>query len=94
MHYEGTYKVESVTRTTDGEVFEARQLVRSGLDKYYRVREMPVPDSVDLEPSDTVLLRIENHSDESGRGSRSWALERFVGFPYDKERGWDYFDGL
>lgn len=94
MFTEGNYKVKSVTKTADGEVFEAVQHVRSGLDKYYRVTEMPVPDGVDLEPKDVVRLRIENHSDESGRGKRSWALDRFVGFPYNKERGWDYFDGL
>lgn len=94
MHYEGTYKVESITRTTDGEVFEATQHVRSGLDKYYRVTEMPVPKTVSLEPNDVVRLRIENHSDESGRGPRSWALDRFVGFPYEKERGWAPLDGI
>lgn len=94
MRYEGTYKVQSVTRTTDGEVFEATQNVKSGLSKYYRVSDMPVPDDVDLAPSDIVRLSIENHSLESGQGNSSWALDRFIGFPYNKERGWDYFDGL
>jgi len=94
MHLEDTYKVKSVTRTRDGETFDASQHVSTGLAKYRHIEDIEVPDSVDLEPGDVVRLKIENHSEESGRSNRSWALETFIGFPYDKERGWDYFDGL
>lgn len=40
------------------------------------------------------VAKVENHSDESGDSSRLWALDRFIGFPCEKERGWAPFDGL
>jgi hypothetical protein len=94
MRYEGTYKIKSVSRTENGETFEAVQLVRSGTGKYYKLQEITVPEDVDLEPGDVVRLMIENHSAESGSSSRSWAIERFIGFPYDKDRGWNYSEGI
>jgi len=94
MHYECNYKVKSVTKTADGETFDASQHVRSGTGKYRHISDIRVPEGIDLEPNDVVRLKIENHSEESGRGSRSWALERFIGFPYDRERaGWHPLDG-
>jgi len=94
MYHEDTYKVESVTETTDGRVFTARQHVRCGTGKYRKINDIEIPDSVDLEPSDVIRVRVENHSDESGSSPRSWKLDRFIGFPYNQDRGWDYFDGL
>lgn len=91
MFYEGTYKVKSVTRTGDGETFDASQHISSGLAKYRHIEDIEVPEGVDVEPGDVVHLRIENHSEESGgldrRGAnRKWALDSFHGFHYDEER--------
>jgi hypothetical protein len=94
MYKEDSYKVESITRTADGKVFEAWQHIRSGLGKYRHIEDIEVPENVDLEVGDVVRVRIENHSDESGRSKSSWALDRFIGFPYEKERGWSPLDGL
>lgn len=94
MYYEASYCVESITQSRDGVTFEAKKHGRRSMKGRTRIRGLPVPESVDLEVGDVVRLKIENHSEESGRSSNSWALERFVGFPYEKERGWAPLDGL
>lgn len=82
MYHESNYKIKSITEDENGEKFEAVQHVRSGTDKYYRIRGISVPENIELEPGDVVRLKIENHSSESGGSNRSWALEEFIGFPY------------
>jgi len=37
MYYGGTYTVKSVTRTGDGETFDASQHISSGLAKYRHI---------------------------------------------------------
>lgn len=89
MYLATQYRIESVTRTEDGEVFQAVQHVPSGT-KGRRIRDIEAPPNIDLAPGDIVRLRVENHSTRHG-----WVLDKFIGFPYDKERaGWDPIDGV
>jgi hypothetical protein len=94
MRYEANYWVTSVTERRDGQTFEAEKHgQRTNRGRNY-LDGLPVPDGVDVEPGDVVRIKVENHSAESGRSSQSWALDRFIGFPYEKERGWAPLDGL
>jgi len=94
MRYEANYKVKTVTHTEKGTVFEARQHIKSGLPKYRHIKEIEVPEGIDIKVGDIVKVKIENHSDKSGERSTSWALDKFIGFPYDRERaGWYPIDG-
>jgi len=89
MYLEQNYKVESVTRTKDSAVFKARKHVNSGV-KGKRIRDISVPDGIELNPGDVVRLTVENHTPDRG-----WVLDKFIGFPFDKERaGWDPLDGV
>lgn len=95
MYYEAQYSVEAITRTSDGdERFEAKKHGRRTHSGRNYIKNLPIPESVDLEIGDVVRLQVENHSLRSGTSSRSWALERFCGFPYEKERGWAPLEGL
>lgn len=94
MYYEADYWVESVTESRDGQTFEAKKHGRRTHSGRNRMDGLPVPEGIDVEPGDVVRIKVENHSDESGHSSRSWALERFIGFPYEKERGWAPLEGL
>jgi hypothetical protein len=94
MYYEADYSVESVTESRDGRTFEATKHGRRTNRGRNNMDGLAVPESVDVEPGDVVRIKVENHSDESGCSSQSWALERFIGFPYEKERGWEPLDGL
>jgi hypothetical protein len=94
MHYEADYKVKSVTEHRDGRTFEVKKHGRRTHSGRNFIDGLPVPEGVYVEPGDVVRIKVENHSDESGRSSKSWALERFIGFPYEKERGWKPLEGL
>jgi len=94
MHYEADYWVESVTESRDETTFKAKKHGRRTHSGRNVMDGLPVPEGVEVEAGDVVRIKVENHSEESGRGSRSWALERFIGFPYEKERGWKPLDGL
>jgi hypothetical protein len=94
MYYEADYWVESVTESRDGTTFEAKKHGRRTHSGRNVMDDLPVPEGVEVEAGDVVRIKVENHSEESGSSSRSWALERFIGFPYEKERGWKPLDGL
>jgi hypothetical protein len=83
MYYEATYKVTSVTRSAEGETFDATKHGRRSMKGRTNISDIEVPDDVEVEPGDVVHLRIENHS---GRSNRTWALDEFHGFHYDENR--------
>jgi hypothetical protein len=90
MFYEGDYWVKSI----DDDTFNVKKHGRRSMKGRNFIMGLSIPDGVELERNDVVRLKIENHSEESGDSSHSWALDRFMGFPYDKERGWAPLDGL
>jgi hypothetical protein len=92
MHYEANYWVESVTES--GTTFEAKKHGRRTHSGRNVIDGLPVPEGVEVESGDVVRIKVENHSDDNGQSPTSWALERFIGFPYEKGRGWEPLDGL
>lgn len=94
MYYEADYKVTSVTEHRNKVTFEVTKHGRRTNKGRNKVTGLTVPESVDIAVGDVVRIKIENHSDGSGVSKRSWGIDRFIGFPYEKERGWEPLDGL
>lgn len=89
MYLETTYEVTAVIEAEDGTTMNVSQPIPTGT-KGRVIHGLDVPDCVDLEPGDRVRLCVENHTPKRG-----WVLDKFIGFPYDRERaGWHPFDGI
>jgi hypothetical protein len=94
MYYEASYRVTSITETENVTTFSAKKHGRRSMKGRTNISDLELPECLDIGVGDVMRLKIENHSGKSGSSKRSWSIDRFIGFPYEKERGWEPLDGL
>lgn len=94
MYYEASYRITSITETEDGAKFSAKKHGSRRIKGRTNISDLELPECLDIETGDVMCLRIENHSNKSGDSKNSWSVDRFIGFPFETERGWEPLDGL